>query len=286
MHIRYNFLRFPEGKSKAVTLSYDDGCAEDVRLLETIDRYGLKCTFNLVGSNVEAGRPLSVDFIKNNILAHGHEVAVHGYLHRAQNKVRPIAGIRDTLDCRITLERTLGRIIRGMAYPDCAINRAAQPDLYETLRAYMADLDIAYIRSAMGDNDSFSLPDDWYLWMPTAHHDNGHITEYIDKFVSLDVSAQYIAQRHPRLFYLWGHAFEFERNQNWAHLEEIAAKLGGRDDIWYATNIEIHDYVTAYKQLKYSADESIVYNPTLFDIWFDIDRTLYKIKPGETITLG
>ena len=171
-------------------------------------------------------------------------------------------------------------------YPDCAINRAAQPDLYETLRAYMADLDIAYIRTAGGDNDSFSLPDDWYLWMPTAHHDNGHIMEYIDKFISLDVSAQYIAQRHPRLFYLWGHAFEFERNQNWAHLEEIAAKLGGRDDVWYATNIEIHDYVTAYKQLKYSADESIVYNPTLFDIWFDIDRTLYKIKPGETITLG
>ena len=177
-------------------------------------------------------------------------------------------------------------IVRGMAFPDSAVQRLKEPDTYERIREYLEDLEIDYVRTAGGDNNSFALPEDWYSWMPTAHHDNPHIMESIDAFTSLDVSAQYIAVRHPRLFYLWGHSFEFERNQNWDHLEEICRKLGGRDDIWYASNIEIHDYVEAYRHLRYSADGTIVYNPTLFDIWFDVDKKPYLIQSGETITIS
>ena len=45
--MRYQFLRYPGGLCKAVTLSYDDGAKADARLAETLNRYGLKCTFNL-----------------------------------------------------------------------------------------------------------------------------------------------------------------------------------------------------------------------------------------------
>ncbi|MBO5020723.1 MAG: hypothetical protein J6D52_08675, partial [Clostridia bacterium] len=45
--MKYKFIRFPEGKAKAVTLSYDDGCRADIRFSETITRYGLKATFNI-----------------------------------------------------------------------------------------------------------------------------------------------------------------------------------------------------------------------------------------------
>ena len=40
-------LLFPEGRSKALTLSYDDGVEQDERLMQILDRHGLKCTFNL-----------------------------------------------------------------------------------------------------------------------------------------------------------------------------------------------------------------------------------------------
>ena len=43
----YKFLRFPEWKYKAVTLSYDDGTVYDRKLIDILDKYGLKCTFNL-----------------------------------------------------------------------------------------------------------------------------------------------------------------------------------------------------------------------------------------------
>ena len=95
----------------------------------------------------------------------------------------------------------------------------------------------------------------------------------------------YSANRYPRLFYIWGHSFEFDRNNNWERLEEICQKLGGKEDVWYATNIEIYDYVQAYKSLIYSANGRKVYNPTLFTIWFDVDSKLYSIKPGETICI-
>ena len=35
------------GKKKALTFSFDDGVTQDIRLIEILDKYGLKCTFNL-----------------------------------------------------------------------------------------------------------------------------------------------------------------------------------------------------------------------------------------------
>ncbi|MBQ9748527.1 MAG: polysaccharide deacetylase family protein [Clostridia bacterium] len=284
--MNYIFPRFPEGRTKAVTLSYDDGHHHDIRLAETINRYGLKCTFNLMGSRVEKERFLSHAFIREELLGKGHEIANHGYLHRAQNKIRPIEGIRDVLDCRIALEKAFGIIVRGMAYPDSPVNRFTDPDTYERIRGNLTDLGIDYARTFGGDNDAFALPTDWYHWVPTAHHDNPEIMDYIDRFMTLDVSAQYIANRHPRLFYLWGHSFEFEHKQNWDHLEEICRKLGGRSDIWYATNIEICDYVRAYDALRYNAEGTAVYNPTCHTVWLDAAGVPYTVRPGETVRLG
>ena len=41
------YICFPEGKAKALTMSYDDGKVEDIRLLEIFNKYGIKGTFNL-----------------------------------------------------------------------------------------------------------------------------------------------------------------------------------------------------------------------------------------------
>ena len=35
------------GKMKALTFSYDDGVEQDIRLIEILDRYHLRGTFNL-----------------------------------------------------------------------------------------------------------------------------------------------------------------------------------------------------------------------------------------------
>lgn len=284
----YRFLRFPEGKLKAVTFSYDDGVKADIRLAEIFDRYGMKGTFNINSSRVKEGSETHVGYseLKENILAKGHEVAIHGASHRAPALQRTLDGIRDALDCRIALEGNLGVIVRGMAYPDSGI-RMNQPGAssYEKVREYLADLGIAYSRTLGGDNDSFDLPCDPYAWMPSAHHNNPNIFEYIEKFNAIKEETQYYSRKTSKLFYIWGHSYEFDNNKNWDRIEKICAELGGKGDVWYATNIEIHDYIEAYKSLVFSADERIVYNPTLKKVWFWMDNRMYSVAPGETVTL-
>ena len=45
--IKRRFLRFPGFKLKALTLSYDDGVVQDIRMIKILDKYGIKGTFNV-----------------------------------------------------------------------------------------------------------------------------------------------------------------------------------------------------------------------------------------------
>ena len=285
--MRYQFLRFPGGKGKAVTFSYDDGVRQDLKFSDVLEKYKIKATFNLNAENLRGSNGLTKDEIQEYILNRGHEIAVHGSYHRAEGTLRPIEGIQDVLNCRLELEERFGLIIRGMAYPDTGIAYFTNGAKYENIKNYLKELDIVYSRTLGGDNNLFNLPQDWHAWMPTAHHNNTNIFDYIEQFLQIDLSkgAIYEAIRQPRLFYLWGHSYEFDSNDNWDHLEAICEKLSGKEDIWYATNMQIYEYVTAYQSLIYSANGTRIYNPTLQTIWLDIDGEHYSVKPGTTIKI-
>lgn len=285
----HRFIRFFEGKTKALTLSYDDMCFENVQFEKKITEYGLKCTFNINTSRIDDSK-LTVDHLKG-FLANGHEIAVHGHNHRANGLVSATEGIRDVLTCREILEKTFDRIICGMAYPDSGIRRFINGTEYETVKSYLKSLGIVYSRTLAGDNDSFELPTDWHTWIPTAHHANPRLFEYIDKFLDFDPdAASYHTNHRAELFYIWGHAYEFERQDyGWELLDKICEKLSGNKDVWYATNMEIYEYVTAYNSLVFNTGETKVYNPSAKTVWFAIADskkcTTYKVAPGETINI-
>lgn len=286
--MKYKLLRFPQGKTKAVTFSYDDGCREDLKTVEVFNKYGLKATFNIHSGCIaqqSGGWTLTEEEIRENIVAFGHEIAVHGYWHKAPGLTRTIEGIKDVLDNRLDLEKRFGGIIRGMAYPDSGVLDFVNGSDFETVKNYLKELDIAYARTLGGDNNRFQLPRDWHNWVPTAHHDNPNILDWAKEFTDMDVEKMYFSSKHAKLFYVWGHSFEYERNNNWERLEEICQTLAGKEDTWYATNMQIYEYVTAFRSLVYSADGNTVYNPTLKEVWMDNDGTLVSVKPGETVRL-
>ena len=286
--MRYRFLRFPGGKPKAFTMSYDEGVRQDIRLAEICTKYGVKCTFNLNSGMIhpEPGhRRLAADEIREHLLGAGHEIAVHGFNHQAPGAARPIDTMQEVLKDRLSLEKEFGGIIRGMAYPDSGITKIHPGTSYETIRQILQNLGIVYSRSLGGDNDKFLLPEDWYNWLPTAHHNNPKVLDFAEKFAAFDYAKLYSAGRHPRLFYLWGHSYEFDNDNNWERIEAILEILANREDTWYPTNIQLRDYVAAYESLIYSADGTKVYNPTLLEIWFNVDGKDYSVKPGETSTL-
>lgn len=286
--MNYSFLRFPEGKSKAVTFSYDDGWRYDLQLLEIMDKYNIKCTINVnnfVLKEGKRGSRLTPAEIRKFILEKGHELAVHCATHKAPGKVRAIDGIREVLENRLALEKEFGGIIRGMAYPDSGITQIAPITNKDEIKNYLKNLDIAYSRTIEGDNNSFALPNDWYEWIPTAHHKNPKIFEWIDEFNNYDGDTASIASRVAKLFYVWGHSYEFNNNNNWDRLEEICKSIGNREDTWYATNIEIYNYITAYNSLIFSADSTTIFNPTITTIWYYSGEKTYKIEPGQTVII-
>ena len=286
--MRYCFLRFPGGKPKAFTMSYDDGVRQDIRLAEICNKYGVKCTFNINAGMIAQApghRRLCADEIREHLQGAGHEIAVHGFNHRAPGAQRPINAIQDLLNDRLALEAEFGGIIRGMAYPDSGITKIHTGTSYETIRQILKDLGIVYSRSLAGDNDRFLLPEDWYNLIPTAHHNNPQVLEFAEKFVAFDYEKLYSASRFPRLFYLWGHSYEFDNNDNWDRIETILQIISGKEDTWYPTNIQLRDYVQAYESLVYSAEGTVVYNPTLIEVWFDVDGKLYSVKSGQTLVI-
>ena len=281
-------MRFPGGKLKAMTLSYDDGIKADIKFCEIINKYGLKCTFNInSGSMGDPKKPnkLTPSEIKEHFIDAGHEIAVHGESHIAPGIAEPVRAITDVLNCRLTMEKEFGMIIRGMAYPDTGITRMDGANTVENIEGYLKNLGIAYARTLGGDNKSFLLPENWYKWMPTAHHVNPNLLEWAEEFVSITLENTYITRQYPRLFYLWGHSYEFDNNDNWHLIEDFCKIVANKEDIWYATNIEIYEYVEAYKSLIMSADCTRIYNPTLKEIFIAIDTKEYSIKPGETLVL-
>lgn len=283
--MKYRYLRFPEGKFKAVTFSYDDGVTHDKRLAAIFDRFGMKATFNINSAFIGNEQYLTADEIQTHLLDKGHEIAVHGHRHRAPGMITTVDGIQDVLDCRRELESRFGRIVRGMAYPDSGITRFTGDHTYDDVKGYLKALGITYARTLLGDNDRFELPTDWYAWMPTAHHDNAAIMEYAAKFVGLQESAVHGAGSYPRLCYIWGHSYEFDRKKNWDHMEALCETLGGKADTWYATNGEIYAYVKAFEALECSADGTRVHNPTAQDVWFVVDGQLKHVPSGETMTI-
>ena len=103
--------------------------------------------------------------------------------------------------------------------------------------------------------------------------------EFAHKFIEEEV------RKNSWLFYLWGHSYEFDLDNNWERIEEFSEYVGGRAGVWYATNIEIHDYIEAYHKLIFSMNGAKVYNPTALEIFFEIDGQNVQIAPGETVQI-
>lgn len=290
-------IRFPEGKAKLFTLSYDDGIKQDIRLLALMNKYGIKGTFNL-NSNRFAPSTIEYDandYIKRHLLSREEaltlyaspnvEVAIHGAEHIFPSSVPTSVAMKEYLNDRLALEKMFGKIIRGCAYPYGMFN----DDTVDILGL----CGIVYARTVK-NSYTFDIPTDWLRLAPTCHHNSVEVPALIEKFITST------PDRDPFFFYMWGHSYEFDEKNNWEHIEDILSKVGNRDDVWYCTNIEAYEYINAFKSLVFSTDGSMIHNPTSYMLWAQVelpvnfndrgrmptpDRRVIKIAPGETVKL-
>ncbi len=264
---------FPEGKAKALTMSYDDGKIQDERLIEIFDKYGIKGTFNLNYGLMELEQdPPRIGRDKVRELYKNHEVATHCTTHPTIARCPLVEVAQEILDDRKGLEALTGRLVRGHAYPNGSYS--------EEIKQLFRQLGIAYGR-VVGSKADYELPTDPLEWHPTCHHNDPELMKKAEFF------ANFKKKQYLKLMYVWGHSYEFDNADNWEVIEEFCKYMGGREDIWYAANIEIIDYMDAAKNLKFSGDNEMVYNPSAASVWLNVDDRKYvEVKGGTTVDLN
>lgn len=225
------------GKMKAVTFSYDDGVTQDIRLVEILNRYNLKATFNL--NSELLGKDGSLDILGKRILHNkiqpheitevykGHEIAAHTLTHPDMTEMPADEVIRQVEQDRLNLSELSGTEVIGMAYP------GRQPNYNSRIAQIIKNgTGVKYARTTIYNKD-FSYQNDLYEFHPSVfHRDWDQLYKLAEKFVELDPKSE-------KIFYIWGHSYEFDINDEWDKFEEFCKYIANRSDIFYGTNKEI-----------------------------------------------
>lgn len=230
---------------KMLTFSFDDGTVQDRRLIELLDRYNLRATFNInsgfLGQRheiVHEGIKVchdEVDISELKELYRNHEVAVHTCTHPNLKKcddARIIKEIRGDIEA---LEKYSGKEITGMAYPcggDCYDERV--------IGVLKENTPIRYARTT-DSHGTFVLPTDFLRWHPTCHQNDANLFKLAEMFIEAE-------PEQDMLFYVWGHSFEFDKFKSWDTFERFCSEISGKHDIIYMTNGEIYRYMTKSKK--------------------------------------
>ena len=277
MGLRRDLLLFPGGKKYAFTLSYDDAVTQDVRLLEMMNRYGVKGTFNintgLLGQksfHTQNGKEVTHHKLQYSQILDvykGQEIAVHGLTHLDLALAGGATASYEVSADRKNIEDLLKKPVRGMAYPFGTYS----DKLVELLRLSGME----YARTTKSTH-SFELPEDFLLWHPTCHHADETLFDLSERFFA--AAPKYYG---PRLFYVWGHSYEFDVRDDWDRMERFLELMAGKNFVWYATNGEICDYVNAAKGLRYSSTGQYIENPSAKDVWLCLDGETVLLPAGQ-----
>lgn len=227
---------------KLLTFSFDDGVTQDERFIEILNKYGLKCTFNLNsellgkdGHLIIGGKKISHNKVapeKVSSLYKGHEVAAHTLTHPNLTTLDPQEVVHQVERDRLNLSELAGYEVRGFAYPCGGVN--SNKAVGELIKARTK----AEFARTIVHSYSFDLQDNLYLFNPTVSlaKDKAKTLELCERFIESE-------SEEVQLFYIWGHSYELDLDNGWEFFEKVCSLLSGRDDIYYCTNSEAFDYV-------------------------------------------
>ena len=223
------------GKKKAITFSYDDGVYQDKRLIEILNKNGLKATFNLNSERfgieriaTKDGRTAPANRIAREEIADvysEHEVAVHTLTHRRLPLLTDDEVIREVEQDRKNLSEIVGYDVVGMAYPCGGWQNSDRVE-----RLIREHTGVKYARVA-ASSFSTAKQTNLYRFMPTVFH-----LDFEESYVMLD---EFLKSDDEGVFYIWGHSYEFDCLDKWDEFERFCEYLSKRDDVFYGTNKEV-----------------------------------------------
>lgn len=225
------------GKMKAFTMSYDDGVFQDIRLIEILNRYGLKATFNLNSGLFGQQRILQVRGVPvnhNRLKAEdirgvyaGHEVAAHTVTHAMLPECSQEEIVREVEADRLALRELTGYEVVGMAYANGGENN--NDTVAQVIRERT---NIQYART-ITCTGNFAIQKNLLRYNPTVFHLR------MDEMFALGEQFLAMEPETPQLFYVWGHSYELDAENTWNRFEEFCRMMSGHPDVFYGTNREV-----------------------------------------------
>ena len=280
--MRVDCFLYPQARKKAMTFSFDDGVVVDRKLVPMLEKYSVKGTFNISSGCFGKREAIPGSEMIHEVITEKEvlnlyknmEISAHGYHHLSMTDCPPDSALSEAVLDRVSLESLTGRQIRGFAYPYGDFSPESEEGLKKA--------GFHYSRTTV-DTHSFDLPANFMEWNPTCHIHDPKRDELLDEFLSLQLSP---FSKNPVLFYIWGHSFELALDNSWNEFDNFLKKASEKEDVWYASNGEIEEYITAIKRLEYTADRTKIYNPSARDVWIEIEDKPVRIKGGSAYVQG
>lgn len=219
---------------KAVTFSFDDGNTDDIRLIEIMNKYGLKGTFNLNSGNITNTNSWNfadkkavrhINYTEHADIYKGHEIACHSYTHPRLETLSKETVYNEIFTDKKILSCLFDCKIRGMAYPFGTYN--------DTVLEVLKECGIEYCRTVKVTH-SFDMPENPLLLHPTCHFTDSGIFDIAERFLKLTCDK-------PQVFYIWGHSYELVTEDDWQKFEKLCQTISNKKYIHYCTNIEVFD---------------------------------------------
>lgn len=262
---------YPGGREKAFSLSYDDGVLQDIRLVELLNRYGLKGTFNLNSGLMrsefawvhESG--LSVKRLSESVardLYTGHEVASHTLTHPYMESLSHGEILFQLTTDRHNLRNLFDREVQGFAVPFLYYS--------EEIAQCARQAGFAYARISEVTND-YSLSRDPYHWRGSKFHWDEDLEDFIYGFLATD--------QELALCQLVGHSYDLEVLNMWNRMDAIFQKIAACPNIAPMTNLELVRYASAMDMAVISHKRIV--NPTAMNLWFRTEERIICLHPGE-----
>lgn len=213
---------------KSVTFSFDDGVRQDIPFVELLNKYNLKCTFNLnTGLADEKYRWVykGVDVIHLNKaemldLYKGHEVAVHSLTHPYLEKLDDQRMYEQIYQDKCNLEDWYAQEIVGMAYPFGTYDER----VLDTVKR----CGIQYARTIKNTSE-FTKQENLLELKANCCFTNPELPAIIERFLASE-------SNQKQVLYIWGHTYQLGPDMSWEAFESICKQLSSVKGLVFETN--------------------------------------------------
>lgn len=262
---------YPNGKTKAFNVTYDDGVLQDIRFVALLNQYHLKGTFNLnsqlmedefewTNENGSVIKRLSKDKIIS--LYAGHEMASHTLTHPYMDNLSEEEIIHELQADKLNLEKLFNRKIKGFAVPF---------DYYsELIENCVKKCGFEYARISE-ESHTFTPQTNYYKWKATVFHTDATLKELTQQFINTN--------EELALFQIVGHSYDLDIENMWETIENIFRLISIQSDILPMTTIEIIDYLKAMDKAEIT--DKCIKNNSDISLWFSVDGITLELKPNE-----